>query len=78
MKIIIAKDYKQLSREAFAVMAQVLNNKPDAVIVMPRRASLAICPVYLAESLGIILMVKDIGKRLAASCLILAQILVIP
>ena len=32
MKIIIAKDYKELSREAFAVMAQVLDSKPDAVL----------------------------------------------
>ena len=32
MKVIITKDYEELSKKAFEVMADVLKNKPDAVL----------------------------------------------
>ena len=37
MKVIITKDYEELSEKAFEIMAGVLKKKPDAVLGAPRR-----------------------------------------
>ena len=31
MKVIIAKDYQEMSDKAFEIMSEVVKNKPDAV-----------------------------------------------
>ncbi|MBR1867273.1 MAG: glucosamine-6-phosphate deaminase, partial [Clostridia bacterium] len=32
MKVIIAKDYDEMSKKAFEVMSEVVKNKPDAIL----------------------------------------------
>ena len=32
MKVIVVKDYEEMSRKAFEIMSQVVKTKPDAVL----------------------------------------------